>query len=245
MRNLKMTIQYDGSKYKGWQRQKVGDSTIEYKIENVLSKMADEKVKVIGCGRTDPGEHAENYIANFHTECQLSEQLMLDYLYEFLPEDIVVKSIEEVPERFQARYNVKSKTYVYRINNSKFRNVFNRKYVYQIDEKLNISDMKKASEILTGTHDFKSFTNLKSDTRSTVKTINYINIKEVNGILEIEINGEDFLLNMVRIIIGTLLDAASGKLKVQDVQKILDKKERTEHGSIAQAKGLCLKEVQY
>lgn len=245
MRNLKMKIQYDGSKYKGWQRQKVGDLTIQYKIENVLSKMTGEDIKVIGCGRTDAGVHAENYIANFHTECELSTNSMLDYLYEFLPEDIVVKSMEEVGERFHARYNVKSKTYIYKINNNKFRNVFNRKYVYQTDEHINLSDMREAAEVLIGTHDFQSFTNLKASTKSTVRTINYVKIEEVNGIIEIEINGDGFLLNMVRIIVGTLLEAGLGKLKATDVKKILDEKKRLEYGPIAKAKGLCLKEALY
>lgn len=245
MRNLRMTIAYDGSKYKGWQKQKHGELTIQYKLENVLSKMTGEDVQVIGCGRTDAGVHAENYIANFHTECPLSEGAMLDYLYEFLPEDIVVKSIEEAGERFHARYNVKSKTYVYKINNGKFRNVFNRKYVYHIEDKLNLNEMKSASEILIGTHDFQSFTNLKPNTKSTVKTINYIHIKEKQELIEIEVNGDGFLLNMVRIIIGTLLEAGLGKLKATDIEEILQAKKREEYGPIAQAKGLCLKEVKY
>lgn len=245
MRNLKMTIQYDGSRYKGWQKQKYGESTIQYKIENVLSKMAQEDIQVIGCGRTDAGVHAENYVANFHTDCKFTINTMLDYLYEFLPEDIVVKSLEEVPERFHARYNAKSKTYVYRINNNRFRNVFHRKYVYHIDEKLNLNEMRNAAEILIGTHDFQSFTNLKHNTKSTVRTINYIDITENDGMVEIAVNGDGFLLNMVRIIIGTLLEVGKGKLKSIDLERILDKKKREEYGPIANAKGLCLKNVQY
>lgn len=244
MRNLKMTIQYDGSKYKGWQRLKVGDLTIQHKIENVLSKLTNEDIKIIGCGRTDAGVHAENYIANFHTECELSTKLILDYLYQFLPEDIVVKEIEDVHERFHARYNAKTKTYVYKIRNGRFRNVFDRKYVYHIDEELNLEDMKKAAKALIGTHDFKSFTNLKSD-KSTIRTINYINISDNNNLIEIEINGDGFLLNMVRIIVGTLLEVARGKLKVIDVENTLSKKKRAEYGPIAQAKGLLLKCVEY
>lgn len=111
MRNLKMTIAFDGSKYKGWQRQKDNDLTIQGKIEAVLSKMTEEDIQLVGCGRTDSGVHAENYIANFHTKSAISTNKMLDYLYEYLPEDIGIKSIEDVAERFHARYNVKSKTY--------------------------------------------------------------------------------------------------------------------------------------
>jgi tRNA pseudouridine38-40 synthase len=245
MRNLKIAIEYDGSRYNGWQKQKQGEATIQYKIENVLSKMTRENIMLIGSGRTDPGVHAENYIANFHTNCEISMDTMLNYLYEFLPEDIVVKSMEEVSERFHAKYNVKSKTYVYRINNNKFRSVFSRKYVYHTDEKLNLSEMRNAAKLLIGEHDFQSFTNLKPGGKSTVRIINYINISEVNGIIEIEVNGNDFLLNMVRIIVGTLLEVGNGKLRVMDVERILKEKKRLEYGPIAKAKGLCLKTVQY
>ena len=245
MRNLKMTITYDGSKYKGWQKQKENDLTIQGKIEAVLSKMAGEAIQVVGCGRTDSGVHAENYIANFHTKCALSINEMLDYLYEYLPEDIVIKSMENVAERFHARYNVKSKTYVYRINNNKFRDVFNRKYTYHLAEKLNLSDMKSASEGLIGSHDFQSFTNARKSEKSTIRTINYINIIERNGLVEIEVNGNGFLWNMVRVIAGTLIEIGKGNLKPIDVERILNEKKRWEAGPLAQAKGLCLRDVQY
>jgi tRNA pseudouridine38-40 synthase len=239
MRNLKMTLQYEGTRYRGWQKQKDVDLTIQGKIENVLSKMTGEEVQVIGCGRTDSGVHAESYIANFKTNSELSVTAMLDYLYEFLPEDIVVKSMKDTTERFHARYNVKSKTYVYRINNNKFRNVFNRKYEYHIIDDLNLNEMREGAEFLIGTHDFQSFTSLKHNTKPTTKTINYINIEEKDG------HGDGFLLNMVRIISGTLIEVGKGKLKPLDVERILNEKRRAEAGPIAQAKGLFLKEVQY
>jgi pseudouridylate synthase I len=245
MRNLKISIQYDGSRYKGWQKQKTDVLTVQDKIENVLSKMTGEEIQVVGCGRTDSGVHAENYIANFHTNCEFTIDTMINYLYEFLPDDIVVKSMKDTGERFHARYNVISKTYVYRINNNKFRNVFDRKYTYHTDEKLDLSEMKNAAEVLIGTNDFQSFTSLKPNTKPTVRTINYINITENNGIIEIEVNGNGFLLNMVRIITGTLLEVGKGKLKPKDVERILNEKKRSEAGPIAQAKGLFLKDVQY
>lgn len=245
MRNLKMTISYDGSKYKGWQKQKENDLTIQGKIEAVLSKMAGEEIQLVGCGRTDSGVHAENYIANFHTKFSFSTDAMLDYLYEYLPEDIGIKSIEEVADRFHARYNVKSKTYVYRININKFRNVFNRKYCYHLAEKLNIADMKKASEVLVGSHDFQSFVNSRNSDKSTVRTIYYLNIVEKDGLIEIEVNGSGFLWNMVRVIVGTLIEVGKGKLKPTDIEKILNEKKRWEAGPLAQAKGLFLRDVQY
>ncbi|MFZ3102994.1 MAG: tRNA pseudouridine(38-40) synthase TruA [Desulfitobacteriaceae bacterium] len=245
MRNLKMTIAFDGFKYKGWQKQKDTDLTIQGKIETVLSKMTGEDIQVVGCGRTDSGVHAENYIANFHTKCAFSIDIMLDYLYEFLPEDIVIKSIENVAERFHARYNVKSKTYVYKINNNKFRHVFNRKYIYHLAEKLNLTEMRNASEFLIGSHDFQSFTNSRNSDKSTIRTINYLNIIENNGMLEIEVNGNGFLWNMVRVIAGTLLEVGKGNLKPINIEKILNEKKRLEAGSLAQAKGLFLRDVQY
>ena len=245
MRNLKMTISYDGFKYKGWQKQKETDLTIQGKIEAVLSKMTGEAIQIVGCGRTDSGVHAENYIANFHTKSTFTTDTILDYLYEYLPEDIGVKSIEEVPERFHARYNVKSKTYVYRINNKKFRDVFNRKYTYHLAEKLDLSEMRNATEVLIGSHDFQSFTNIKNSDKSTIRTINYINIIEKDGLLDIEVNGNGFLWNMVRIIVGTLIEVGKGNLKPKEVEKILNEKKRWEAGPLAQAKGLFLRDVRY
>lgn len=245
MRNLKLGIEYDGTRYRGWQKQKDVDLTIQVKIENVLSKMTGEEIQVIGCGRTDSGVHAENYVANFHTACELSIDAMLNYLCEFLPDDIVVKSMKDTGDRFHARYNVISKTYVYRINNNKFRNVFTRKYAYHTDAELNLEQMRNAAKVLIGTNDFQSFTSLKPNTKPTVRTINYINIIENNGVIEIEVNGNGFLLNMVRIITGTLLEVGMGKLQPSDVERILNEKRRSEAGPIAQAKGLCLRDVQY
>jgi tRNA pseudouridine38-40 synthase len=245
MRNLRITVEYDGSRYKGWQKQKEGIPTIQDKIEKVLSKMTGEDIQVIGCGRTDSGVHAENYVANFHTESKYSIDAMLDYLYEYLPEDIVVKDMKDASERFHARYKVKSKTYVYRINNNRFRNVFNRRYVYHSDVKLDLDKMREAAEVLIGTHDFQSFTSLKPGTKSTIRTLNYINITENDGLVEIEVNGNSFLLNMVRIIVGTLMDAGKGKMKPEDVERILNEKRRSEAGPIAQAKGLFLKSIEY
>jgi len=245
MRNFKMTIEYDGSRYKGWQKQKENDLTIQGKIEAVLSKMTGEEIQLVGCGRTDSGVHAENYIANFHTKCSLSAGAMLDYCYEYLPEDIVAKSIEEVADRFHARYNVISKTYVYRINTNQFRNVFNRKYTCHVIEKLNITDMRKASEALVGSHDFQSFTNTRNSSKPTTRTINYININEKDGLMEMEFNGNGFLWNMVRVMVGTLMEVGNGHLKPGDVEKILNEKKRWEAGPLARAKGLFLRDVQY
>lgn len=252
MRNIKMLIEYDGSKYKGWQKlgnesneASTKDITIQGKLESVLSIMTNEDISVIGCGRTDAGVHALNYTANFHTNSDLSTDKMSEYLYKYLPEDIQVKSIKDCSERFHSRYNALSKIYVYKINNKDKRNVFNRKYEYTVYEALNVQKMINAVEYLIGTHDFQSFTTLKSKKKSTVKTIYSINIFKNTDLIEIEIKGNSFLWNMIRIICGTLIEVGKGNLKPEDVKIILDQKSRQEAGPNAPAHALFLKEVEY
>lgn len=245
MKNIKLVIQYDGSRYKGFNIQRDTDLTVAAKLVGVLEKMTEEQIELIGCERMDVGAHSENYVANFKTECSLSEELILDYLYEFLPEDIVVKSVEEVDERFHARYNVKSKTYVYTINCAPRRNVFNRKYVHHIDHEFDLVNMKKVAEILKGTHDFQSFTSLKSKDRSTMQTINEITVQKEGDIIKITLIADDFLLHMPRLIIGTLIEAGRGTVSEKTVQEALDKKIRAAGNPIGKAKALSLVEVRY
>ena len=245
MKNYKIIVQFDGSKYKGWQKYKDSDLSIQEKIEAVLSKMSGEEIHVTGCGRTDAGTHAENYTANFHTNSKMSPKLILNHLYEFLPQDIVVKSVEEVDERFHAQHNVKSKTYVYSITKGKFRNVFNRKYSYHPIEKLDLIKMRTAAEYLIGTHDFQSFTSLKEGSKSTIRTINSLDIIENGMVIEIVINSNDFLLNMARLVVGVLLEVGENKMEATDVQNILKSKKRAEGAPMAQPKGLCLRDVHY
>jgi tRNA pseudouridine38-40 synthase len=245
MKNVKMIIEYDGSRYKGYQKQSDNDLTVEGILEGVLSKMAGETLQLSGCERTEVGVHAENYMVNFHTNCDLSIDAMLDFLYEFLPKDIVIKSMEEASEKFHSAYNIKSKTYVYRINNSEFRNVFNRKYVYHSEAKLNLDEMRIAAELLVGCHDFQGFATIAENTKSTTETINYINIAEKNNIIEIEINANDFLWNMVRIIIASLVDIGEGKLEIEDIETLLNEKTESKYTLMAKAKGLALRSVEY
>ncbi|MCB2293452.1 tRNA pseudouridine(38-40) synthase TruA [Clostridium algoriphilum] len=245
MRNLKTILEYDGSRYKGWQKQADNDLTVQGKIESSLSKMAGERIEVAGCERTDVGVHAENYTANFHTDCDLSIDAIMDYLYESLPDDIVVKSMVEASERFHVGYNIKSITYVYKISNSEQRNVFNRKYVYNSEMKLNIDEMRITAESLVGTHDFQYLATVSPNTKSTVKTINYINITEENNIIEIEINADDFLWNMVRIIMGSLLEVGKGKINAMDIEKLLTETTASAYIPMAKAKGLALRGVEY
>lgn len=248
MRNIKMCLDYDGSKYKGWQKQnQKGNkvSTIQDKIENVLNKMTGEEIQVIGCGRTDSGVHARNYIASFKTNSLMTIDEMLDYINEYLPEDIRVRDMKDASCRFHARYNVKSKTYLYTIDNNRFSDVFLRKYAWHIEKELNLEEMRKASEYLIGTHDFKSFTSLKAKNKSTLRTVNFIEIEEKNNIIRLKINGNGFLLNMVRIITGTLVSVGLGEIKAEEVKNILEANERAKAKEKAPAHGLCLLELNY
>lgn len=248
MRNIKMTLDYDGSKYKGWQKQNQKGSnvaTVQDKLENVLSKMTSEEIQVIGCGRTDSGVHAKNYIANFKTNSLMTLDQMIEYINEYLPEDIRVKELKDASERFHARFNVKSKTYEYTIDNNRFKDVFLRKYSWHIKSKLDLEAMKEASEYLIGTHDFKSFTSLKSKNKSTLRTINSIDINEKNNIINLKINGNGFLLNMVRIIVGTLVAVGLGEIEPNYIVDILEAKERAKASEKAPAHGLCLLELNY
>lgn len=245
MRNIKLVIQYDGSRYKGFGLQKDTDLTVAAKLIAVLEKMTDEEIELIGCERVDVGAHAENYVANFKTECTLSQALILDYLYEYLPEDIVVKNVEEVDERFHARYNVKSKTYVYTINCSSQRNVFNRKYVHHIDDNFDLENMKQVAEVFKGTHDFQSFTSMKPNGKSTMQTVNEIIITEENNIIKIAITADDFLLHMPRLIIGVIIEAGKGTVTPKSAQEVMDKKLRAAGNPMGKAKALSLVDVRY
>lgn len=245
MKNFKLTIQYDGSRYKGWQKQKDNELTIQGKIEEVLKKMLGEPVTLIGAERTDVGVHADNYVANFVADTGFSEGMIEDYLYEYLPEDIVVKRVEEVHERFHARYNVKSKTYVYTINNRRKRDVFERKYAYHIDTKLDLKAMREAAGILEGTHDFQSFTSLKSDTKSTVRTIEFIKITENEGIVQIVIKANDFLWHMPRLVAGMLIAVGTDDVTLEQMQVILEEAKKQERAPMAKPKGLSLLNVAY
>ena len=245
MRNIKMTIRYDGSRYKGFQRLKDNNMTIQGKIEDVLSKMANESIEIIGSGRTDMGVHAYGQVANFKTNSNLSIEKMKSYLYEYLPEDIVITNIEEVSERFHSRYNAKSKVYLYKIYNNKFHDPFLRKYTTHIAKNLDIELMKEASKYFIGEHDFTSFASSKSKKKSNVRTIYSINIIENNGLIEIYFEGNGFLYNMVRIMTGALIDVGQKKMTPEDIKLILEKKDRTKASDTAPAKGLYLYKVRY
>lgn len=247
MRNIRLIIEYDGSRYQGWQRLG-GDSnanTIQGKLEAVLSKMTGEDININGSGRTDAGVHAYGQVANFHTNCTISLDQIKDYLTKYLPSDIGIVKVEEASERFHSRLNAKEKTYLYRIALPGVSNVFARKYLWYFPENLDIEKMKEAASLLIGTHDFKGFSSIKKTKKSTIRTIYDIKIKKTKKEIQITYTGNGFLHNMVRILTGTLAEIGCGKMKPEDISKVLESTKRSDAGLTAPPQGLFLVSVEY
>ena len=251
--NYKLTLQYDGTKLNGWQKQGNTDNTIQGKLEAILEKMYGQYVEIHGSGRTDAGVHALGQVANFHVPEVSSGEKVKAYsteeikstLNEYLSKDIRVLKVETVDERFHARLTAKAKTYEYRIDNGEIANVFQRKYVMREESPLNLEAMRQAAEYLIGTHDFKTFCANKKMKKSTVRTIYSIHIEEKEGIVSIKYNGNGFLYNMVRILTGTLIEVGRGKRKPEEIQAIINAQDRGAAGFTAPAQGLFLVEVEY
>jgi len=240
-----LTIQYDGGRYKGWQRLGNGENTVQGRIEKVLSELVGKEIEIIGCSRTDAGVHALAQIANFKTNENLTEAEIKNYLNKHLPEDISIMDVRLVSENFHARYNAKDKTYLYKIWNEEYTNPFIRKYSMHVEKKLNISRMKKACEYFTGEHDFTAFTNAKSKTKTMVREIYSIDIEESAGLIQIRMRGNGFLHNMVRRITGTLIKVGLGEEEAENIQTIMNSKERKQAGYIADACGLYLEKIEF
>lgn len=245
MKNYKIIIQYDGSRYKGWQVQNSTEMTIQGKIQSVLSELAGESIEVIGSGRTDAGVHAYGQVANFHISSVLKKEEILEYLNHYLPMDIAVIDIEEVDERFHARYHAVSKNYVYRIHRSHIPNVFERKYMYTYTETLNINKMRQAADYMIGCHDFMAFCGNKKMKKSTVRMVTSINIEEIGTELRISYTGDGFLQNMIRIMTGTLIEVGNGTKQPVDILEILESKDRSKAGYTVPPEGLILQKVVY
>lgn len=245
MKNYKITIQYDGTRYKGWQVQKSTDMTIQGKLQSVLEEMTGQPVEVIGSGRTDAGVHALGQVANFHVPEHFEAKEILDYLNHYLPMDIAVTSIEEVDERFHARYNAVEKTYMYRIHTSMIPNVFERKYMYTYTESLDIKKMKTAAQYMIGTHEFMAFCGNRKMKKSTVRTVTAIDIVEKENEIQISYTGDGFLQQMIRIMTGTLIEVGNGTKQPEEILAILESKERQNAGYTVPAEGLILKSVKY
>ena len=253
MKNFRITLQYDGSRYDGWQKQGNTDNTIQGKIEAMLTKLFEQQVEIQGSGRTDAGVHALGQVASFSVKTDLGPAKVMERMNTYLPKDIIVTDCQLTDARFHARLNAKNKTYIYRIVTGCIRPVFGRQYVLWHQERLNTDSMRKASECLIGEHDFKSFLGNRHYKKSTIRTIESITITEdmiKSGEAEfpeitIAFTGNGFLPNMVRILTGTLIEIGEGQRSLSDMEDILKGCDRALAGPTAPAHGLTLLKVVY
>ena len=242
--NYKLIISYDGTRYFGWEHQPNKD-TIQGKLEDVLNHLADKPVEIIGAGRTDGGVHARGMVANVFLDIEMSEDELRDYMNRYLPDDIMIQKVRLASDRFHARYNATGKTYCYTCFDGKTKPVFDRKYVWTLDQALDVQRMQKGAAYLIGRNDYKSFCKNPHKKKSTVRTIDKIEIVRKGDYVTLSFHGDGFLRNMVRILTGTLVDVGLGRMAPEKVQEILKAQNRLEAGETAPAQGLCLMEVDY
>ena len=244
MRNLRLDVCYDGTKYKGFQRLPGNDLTIQGKLEQTLSRMLGEPVEVSGSGRTDAGTHAMGQVVSFHCNSKMSCDEMLAGLRRYLPEDIGILSLKNASPRFHARLNAKSKTYCYRLWNSVLPCVFERKYVYIDPTEFDVDAMRVAAKTFIGTHDYSAFCANKHMKKTTVRTIEKFDIQRIENEIVFTVTGNGFLQHMVRIMVGTLLDVGRGVRTADSIESLFGA-ERAMAGPAVPACGLCLMEVTY
>jgi tRNA pseudouridine synthase A len=245
MFNYKIILQYEGTRYNGWQKNKNAENTIQDLLETTISKVINEKVDVNGSGRTDAGVHAMGQTANFKASKQFSTKLLLNNINDALPSDIKILSCEEVNERFHSRLNAKSKTYKYTIDIGNKPNVFTRRFVQHYPCILDFWEMERAIKHIIGEKDFKTFCSNKRTKKSTIRTVYSIDIEKNGTEISFIYKGNGFLYNMVRIMTGTLIDVGTGKIKSNDINKIINSKDRSMAGATMPARGLMLMEVKY
>lgn len=245
MHNFRMVLAYDGTRYQGWQRQGNTANTIQEKLEAALSRILDQTVEVSGSGRTDAGAHASGQVASFRADTELTAEEILSRLRRYLPEDIGVLSLTDADARFHARLSAREKTYVYRVWNSEIPNVFERHYVYRMPAALEVGLMRTAAEDIVGQHDFMAFCSNKHGKKSTVRTVKCLRIERLGPEIRFTITGDGFLYNMVRILVGTLLEIGQGKRAPHGIPDILASRVRENAGETVPAGGLCLTEVRY
>ena len=244
MRNICLQICYDGSRYKGWQRLTGVENTIQGKLEQALSRILGEQIELSGSGRTDAGAHAAGQVANFHCESEMSCEEILSSLRQYLPEDIGIESCQEASPRFHARLNCKNKTYCYRIWNSDKPCVFRRRFVYVFPQTLDVAQMQRGAQYFLGEHDFSAFCTNRNMKKSTVRRIDAITINRDGEELVFTVTGDGFLYNMVRIMVGTLLEVGLHKREADSIPSLFGEK-REKAGYTVPAQGLCLMEVTY
>lgn len=245
MKNYKMILQYEGTRYHGWQRQGNTKETIQEKLEAVLSRMDGKPVEVHGAGRTDAGTHAFCQVANCYLNTEPNAEEVLSYLNTYLPEDIGVISVAEVPIRFHSRLNATGKIYQYRLKTGTVPQVLERKFMAEYPEELQVEPMKRAAKFLVGRHDFASFCANPKMKKSTVRTLHQLEIQELPGELRFTVRGSGFLHHMVRILVGTLCEVGCGKRTPESMENLLAARNRAMAGETMPAKGLMLMKVEY
>lgn len=247
MRNIKLTVRYDGTRYSGWQKQGNTDNTIQGKLEKVISQITGETVEIHGSGRTDAGVHALAQVTNVKLNGEIEPEALRIQMNRLLPEDIAVLEASLAPERFHSRLSAVRKTYQYRLYTGNAKPIFDRRQVTVLDDlpTLNIEAMRQAADDLLGVHDFLSFCGNPSFKKSAVRRIESLEMIEREDELVIRITGDGFLQNMVRIITGTLVEVGKGKIRPEAVKEILAAKDRKKAGPTAPAKGLTLVGVEY
>ncbi len=244
MRNVRLDICYEGTRYRGWQRLPTGDHSIQGKLEQTLSRILDEPITVSGSGRTDAGTHAKMQVVSFRCESQMPCETILFQLRRYLPEDIGIYSCKNVSPRFHARLNAKTKTYAYRLWNSDEPCVFDRKFVHIDPRELDIAAMQEAALCFVGEHDFAAFCANKHMKKSTIRYIQSFDISRVGNEVVFTVTGNGFLHHMVRIMVGTLLEVGRGERSAQSIPDLFAAK-RADAGKLVPACGLCLMEVTY
>ena len=244
MRNIKLIIEYDGKGFNGWQKQP-NKLNIQGEIERAIKEVTGEEVELNASGRTDAGVHAISQVANFKTESNIDINKIPLALNSKLKKSIIIKKAEEADLNFHARYNAKGKKYRYIINNSLVGSAIYRDLEYNFPIKLDVEKMKHAAKYFEGEHDFKAFRSSGTSNKNSVREIYKVEIKEENERIILEFTGNGFLYNMVRIMVGTLMDVGLGKIKPESIKDIIDSKERTKAGKTAPAQGLYLVEVYY
>lgn len=253
MRNIQLIIEYDGSRYDGWQKAvttaknaaSAKGGAIQEKIEEVLTKMEETPVELIGAIRTEAGVHAYRQVANFRTDSKKKTYEIKQYLNRFLPRDIAVLEALEVNERFHAAFNAKAFVFEYHITIGEVPSVFDRKYNYYCFKRPDIGAMKAAAKNLTGTHDYKAFSDNKRMKKSTVRTVSDIDIYASESEITITVTGDDFWPNMVRNLVGTMLSVGLGELTAEEIPDIIASGDRERIGRAVDPKGLFLADVKY
>lgn len=245
MPNFKLTLSYDGTRYRGWQKQGNTAQTVQGKLETLLTRALDQPVEVSGSGRTDAGVHARRQVCSFRAKTGKSCAEILSLLRTYLPEDIGAVALETAPERFHARLSAVRKTYVYRIWNSTAPCIFERKYVYIEPRRLDLEAMRRAAEPLCGRHNFSAFSSGRKTGAAATRTVESIAIERIGEEVRLTFTGDGFLYNMVRILTGTLLEIGLGERPAEDAAAILAAKNRANAGFTAPPQGLFLWDVTY